>query len=162
MIWSPLQCRCMLATKWHSSLHFKKISAAWALMTSHISSKSSTVFLHCPQIAIPTNKAVKPMWSEELVSFRPLMFVIFSHRWWPGMKGHLCHLPRAWTFLAIFTLHKHMTLSTIQPGPRGNISNECFSGPSGLGVLAGLNASGLRVCPRAKHGSFGPSNAVRG
>ncbi len=65
-------------------------------------------------------------------------------------------------FLTIFSLRKHVTLSTTQLGPRGNISNERFSGPSGLGVLAGLNASGLCVCPRAKHSSFGPSNAVRG
>ena len=78
------------------------------------------------------------------------------------MKGHLCYLPQAWMFLAIFTLRKHVTLSTIQPGPWGSISNERFSGPSGLGVLAELNASGLCVCPRAKHGSFRPSNAVRG
>lgn len=27
------------------------------------------------------------------------------------------------------SLHKHVTLSTIQPGPHGNISNECSSGP---------------------------------
>lgn len=65
-------------------------------------------------------------------------------------------------FLSIFSLHKHVTLSTMQPGPRDNISNERFSGPSGLDVLAGLNASGPCVCPGAKHGSFGPSNAVRG
>lgn len=60
------------------------------------------------------------------------------------------------------SLRKHVTLSTIQPGPQGNISNERFYGPSGLGVLAGLNASGPCVRPRAKHGSFGPRNAVRG
>ncbi len=65
-------------------------------------------------------------------------------------------------FLSVFSLHKHVTLSTMQSGPHGNISNEGFSGPSGLGVLAGLNASGLCVCPEAKHGSFGPSNTVRG
>lgn len=59
-------------------------------------------------------------------------------------------------------LHKHVTLSTIQPGPHGNISIECSSGPSGSGVLAGLNASGLGGCPRAKHGSLGTSNAVWG
>lgn len=61
------------------------------------------------------------------------------------------------------SLRKHVTLSTIQPGPCGNISNECFSGPSGcIGVLAGLNASGLTGCPQAKRGSFGASNAVLG
>lgn len=59
-------------------------------------------------------------------------------------------------------LHKHVTLSTIQPGPHSNISNECSSGPSGSGVLAGLNASGLRGRPRAKRGGFGTSNAVLG
>lgn len=57
--------------------------------------------------------------------------------------------------LGCFFLRKHATLSTIQPSPCGNISNECFSGPSGLGVLAELNASGPCGCPRAKHGSFG-------
>lgn len=54
------------------------------------------------------------------------------------------------------------TCDTFHHSARGDISNEPFPGPSGLGVLAGLNASGLRVCPRAKHGSFGASNAMRG
>lgn len=64
--------------------------------------------------------------------------------------------------VVIFSLCKHVTLSTIQPGLCGNISNERFSGPSGPSVLVGLNASGLFVYPQATHGSFGPSNAVRG
>lgn len=38
----------------------------------------------------------------------------------------------------------HFPLSA---GSCGHISNECFTGPSGLGVLAGLNASGLCGCP---------------
>lgn len=78
------------------------------------------------------------------------------------MKGHLCHLPQAWMCLAVFFLHKHVTLSTTHPEPRSNTSNERSPGPSGLNVLAGVNASGLCVCPRVKHGRLGPSNAVRG
>lgn len=35
--------------------------------------------------------------------------------WSPGMKEHLCHLPQAWTCPAIFSLHKHVTLSSLQP-----------------------------------------------
>lgn len=56
-------------------------------------------------------------------------------------------MPQAWILLAIFSLHKHVTLSTIQAGPCGDTSNERLSGPSGLSVLAGLNASGLRLPP---------------
>lgn len=52
------------------------------------------------------------------------MFVILSHQQRTGMKAHLCRWPQAGTFLAIFTLCKHMTLSSVQPGPRGSISND--------------------------------------
>lgn len=81
--------------------------------------------------------------SEELLSLSRLMFLYFHL--WAELKGHLCPLPQANMCPAIYSLHKHVTLSTIQPGPCGSISNEHFSGPSGLGVLAGVNASGLCV-----------------
>lgn len=54
------------------------------------------------------------------------------------------------------------TCDTFYYSASGNISNEHYFGPSGLGVLAGLNASGLCAYPQAKHGSFKPSNAMKG
>lgn len=38
------------------------------------------------------------------------------------------------------------------------LSNGRFSEPRGLVLFAGVNTSGLRVSPRAKHHSFGPNN----
>lgn len=90
---------------------------------------------------------IKPMGSEELVSLIRLMLELCSLCWRPGMKRHLCRLPKARMFLAIFSLRKHVTLSTIQLSPHGNISNERYSSPSGLGVLDGLKTSGLCVPP---------------
>lgn len=55
-----------------------------------------------------------------------------------------------------------MTLSTIQPGPCGNISNECFSGPSGLGVLADLMLPALVGAPGPNMAASDRDNAVWG